>query len=60
LILDGRFCGVFTSENTFGKILSEKALIDEQAEEFHPEFSTYGLLLPEDLYACTAYVRCHT
>ena len=59
LTLDGRFCGVFTSENTFGKILSEKVLSDEQAEESHPEFSTHEPLLPEGLYACTAYVHCH-
>ena len=49
LTLDGGFCGVFTSENTFGKILSEKALINEQAEESHPECSTHEQRLPEDL-----------
>jgi len=47
--LDGEFCGVFTSEDTFGKILSEKALIDEQAEESHPEFWTHEPLLPKGL-----------
>ena len=41
LTLDGGFCGVFISENTFGKILSEKALIDKQAEESRPECSTH-------------------
>ena len=40
---------VFTFEHTFGTILSEKALIDEQAEESYPECSTHESLLPEDL-----------